>query len=266
MIIYKATNIISKKCYIGQTKFSLDKRKTLHLNSSKRNKDNLYFYNSLRKHGSDNFEWKILCECDSKEELDEMEFHYIKQYNSLSPNGYNLTLGGEGTHGYKRSPDQIERMSKNAKIFWKNVSDEYKKEFSNRIKNLHTGKKLTKDHKLNISKSRKGKGPKNISEEHKKKIGDGVRGQKRTTHTKKLMKQNQLGKNNSFYGKCHTKEQLEKMSRTIFHILDENGDIHKTKVFSVWCKENNIKASSLHYQSLKNKFFNGYKVIKKIKI
>jgi hypothetical protein len=40
------------------------------------------------------FSWEMLCECETKEELDEMEIHYIRQYNSLSKNnGYNMTWG-----------------------------------------------------------------------------------------------------------------------------------------------------------------------------
>lgn len=99
MIIYKSKNKINGKEYIGQTVNSLQKRISVHKAST--GKKETYFCHALKKYGFYNFEWEVLEECDSKEELDEMEFHYIKQYNTLRPNGYNLTLGGStGTFGW----------------------------------------------------------------------------------------------------------------------------------------------------------------------
>lgn len=96
MIIYKAVNIINGKSYIGQTVQLLNKRKSKHFYDSKKI-SNLIFHNAIRKHGWNNFTWAVLCECETKEELDEMEFHYIKQYNShKSDKGYNMTWGGDG--------------------------------------------------------------------------------------------------------------------------------------------------------------------------
>ena len=55
----------------------------------------------------------------SKEELDEMEFHYIKQYNTLKPNGYNLTLGGnKGTYGWKPTEDNKKNIGNGVKNWW----------------------------------------------------------------------------------------------------------------------------------------------------
>lgn len=111
MIIYKATNILNNKCYIGQTINSFRQRIYCHKHNSKKPK--LYFHRAIRKYGFDNFTWEILCECDSKEELDEMEFHYIKQYHSLSTdNGYNITQGfGNTTTGLKLTDEQLKAMS-----------------------------------------------------------------------------------------------------------------------------------------------------------
>ena len=44
--------------------------------------------------------------------MDEMEFHYIKQYNSLKPNGYNMTLGGERNLGWKPTEKTNKNISK----------------------------------------------------------------------------------------------------------------------------------------------------------
>ncbi len=104
MIIYKSTNKVNHKCYIGQTVSTLHKRMISHKSSSKINSYKSVFHSSIRKHGWDNFTWEVLCECQSKEEMDEMEFHYIKQYRSIiTDSGYNMTWGGEGTPGKKDS-------------------------------------------------------------------------------------------------------------------------------------------------------------------
>jgi len=124
MIIYKATNKINGKCYIGQTKYSLGKRINKHF-SYVRNNSKTYIHNALRKYGQENFIWEVIEECDTLDELDEMEFHYIKQYKSYwKENGYNLTYGGDGVCLYgdrngmynkKHSNESIKKMSKNRK-------------------------------------------------------------------------------------------------------------------------------------------------------
>ena len=112
LFIYKATNKRNGKSYIGQTINSLNIRKTQHLAESKRAKYNYYFYNAIRKWGIDIFDWEILEECVSKEELDKKEIEYIKIYNSLTPKGYNLSQGGKSGSGWKR-PDVSKRMREN---------------------------------------------------------------------------------------------------------------------------------------------------------
>lgn len=123
-IIYKVTNKLNGKSYIGQTIEELYKRKQRHENS----KGNYYFISAIRKYGKNNFEWGILEHCDSKEELDEMEFHYIKQYNSFGKEGYNLTYGGEGSQGRKLSEKTKRRIAK--KALGRSVSMETRKKIS----------------------------------------------------------------------------------------------------------------------------------------
>jgi group I intron endonuclease len=93
MIIYKSTNKTNGMSYIGQTIFTLNERKVKH----ERKDDKSYFQHAIEKHGKDNFEWEVLCECSSSKEMNEMEINYIKEHNTLRPNGYNLTKGGEGS-------------------------------------------------------------------------------------------------------------------------------------------------------------------------
>jgi group I intron endonuclease len=112
-IIYKATNTINGKSYIGQTITTLSKRRTDHKTRANTRRFTVSgIYPAIIKYGWDNFTWEILCNCYSKDELNEMEFHYIIQYDTYN-NGYNLTFGGEGgASGYKLSNATKEKMSK----------------------------------------------------------------------------------------------------------------------------------------------------------
>ena len=144
MIIYKATNKINGKCYIGQTTINIEKRKYKHEWDSKNSQDNNYFHNALNKYDKNNFEWEILEKCNSKNELDEMEYHYIKQYNSFN-NGYNITMGGEGTLG--RIVSQLTR---------KLISKANKGKYEGK-NNPNYGNKWTDEQKERMSKQRLGK-------------------------------------------------------------------------------------------------------------
>lgn len=98
--IYKITNTINNKCYIGQSS-DLVKRirkhiKTL-LNGTNRNE---HLQNAYKKYGPGNFTIEIIEECE-KEALDEREIFWIDYYKSYNPEyGYNKTKGGTGGDGY----------------------------------------------------------------------------------------------------------------------------------------------------------------------
>ena len=110
-IIYKATNICNNKSYIGQTTRSLSSRINEHYSKASNAKSNkTYFAKALLKYNKKVFTWEILEICTSKEELDEMEYHYIRQYNTFAPIGYNLTYGGEGSVGYKHTKNSLSKM------------------------------------------------------------------------------------------------------------------------------------------------------------
>lgn len=88
--IYKITNKVNGKAYIGQTRYTVEFRWRQHQHK----KDNTYFHNSIHKYGINNFAVEVLEECDV-ENLDSREIYYIAKYNTFE-NGYNLTLGGGG--------------------------------------------------------------------------------------------------------------------------------------------------------------------------
>lgn len=98
-IIYKVTNKINNKIYIGQTRNTLDKRKSEHYREARycdkwNIKDNK-FHKALLKYSYEDFIWEI--EDDSalsSEELLEKEIYYINKYDSFKY-GYNSTIGGD---------------------------------------------------------------------------------------------------------------------------------------------------------------------------
>lgn len=89
-IIYKITNKVNGKSYIGQTRYTLEFRWRQHIHK----KDNTYFHNAIRKYGAENFNAEIIEEVDVSK-LDEREIFYIAKYNTFKE-GYNLTIGGDG--------------------------------------------------------------------------------------------------------------------------------------------------------------------------
>ena len=93
MYIYKITNDINKKVYIGRTTRSLKSRWLEHIKCAENN-DNRHIYCAMRKYGIDHFKIECVCECSSIEELSDMEKYYCDVYDSYL-NGYNMTAGGE---------------------------------------------------------------------------------------------------------------------------------------------------------------------------
>ena len=91
--IYKIENLLNGKSYIGQS-IEIEHRFAKH----KCAKDDFYIHRAIRKYGVENFSFKILEECNL-EELNEKEKYWIKYYNSLTPNGYNMIPGGSNGAG-----------------------------------------------------------------------------------------------------------------------------------------------------------------------
>lgn len=105
--IYQITCNISQKSYIGQTvSHRKNKGKYRPFGSLGRFKDHIseatnntkkkqctYLNNAIRKYGENQFEYKLIEQCDISK-LNELEIMYIDKYNTLCPNGYNLTKGG----------------------------------------------------------------------------------------------------------------------------------------------------------------------------
>lgn len=144
--LYKITNEINGKCYIGQTK-DYEKRKIDHIYDN----NNSLIHNAIKKYGRHAFVFEILKKIPN-DKIDEAEREAIIKYNSLVPNGYNLETGG--CLNKKLSENTKQKISK-AKIGKSN----YIPTKETRIKTSLTlmGHPVSNETKQKISKANKGK-------------------------------------------------------------------------------------------------------------
>lgn len=97
--IYKITNEVNNKVYIGKTLSSIDKRFKQHKeDSQKENEEIRPLYRAMKKYGVEKFHIEKVEECPL-ELLSEREKYWINYFSSYT-NGYNATLGGEGKQLY----------------------------------------------------------------------------------------------------------------------------------------------------------------------
>ena len=91
--IYKITNDINDKVYIGKTEFDIEKRFKEHYQESFRQcEEKRPLYNAINKYGIEHFKIELIEECDN---LEEREKYWIEFFDSYYK-GYNATLGGDG--------------------------------------------------------------------------------------------------------------------------------------------------------------------------
>lgn len=111
-IVYKATNTVNGKIYIGKTVESLKVRIQEHYSSAKRKAYNSSFLCALQKYAKENFTWEVLFESDDESSLFNKEIELIQYYNSRNSDvGYNLTNGGEGCSGRVLSKETKAKIS-----------------------------------------------------------------------------------------------------------------------------------------------------------
>ena len=97
MYIYKITNKINNKIYIGQVyNKTIQDRFKRHINEASE-KSKSYIGRAIYKYGKENFICELIDTASSLKELNEKEKYWISYYNSTNHNiGYNLTPGGDG--------------------------------------------------------------------------------------------------------------------------------------------------------------------------
>lgn len=109
-IIYKITNLVNNKIYIGQTIRDFQTRIGEH---RRHKKSNNHLKNAFEKYGFNNFKFEIIDTATSINELNNKEIDYINQYNSTDRSvGYNIEIGGKNSLA---NPETLEKMSNSHK-------------------------------------------------------------------------------------------------------------------------------------------------------
>jgi group I intron endonuclease len=210
-IIYKATNLINGKNYIGQTVKTLKERKSGHVRKSEHG-SKYCFHNAIKKYGVETFVWEIICSCQSKDEVDVREREFIKVFNAKVPSGYNMTDGGEGTVGCHPSEETRIKASVAQKMFIQRtgilnfLGKKHTAESRAKITAAQIGKKRgphSAEHREKIRKALTGR---IISEEQKIKISKTLTGYKHSAESR-------VNNSKGHKGLKHSSESKEKMRK-----------------------------------------------------
>lgn len=199
MIVYKTTNKLNGKIYIGKD----ESNNPSYLGSG------YILKKAISKYGKDNFIKEILEECDSRELLNEREVYWIEKYKSTDPNiGYNIAKGGTGGNTYFGKTDfeltEIKSKISNSlkdRVFTENHRNKLSNSASDRKGNKpckfkgqkmedYLGEEYSKEIKDKISNSLKAHYKNGMSEEQRLKISRSLKGNKlgpmSDTHKKRL--------------------------------------------------------------------------------
>ncbi len=184
MVVYKATNLVNGKVYIGQTIGRLNRRITGHKVAIQNNKYHYAFVNALRKYGLDGFNWQVICICPNIDSLNEQEEYYIIYYNTMDRGiGYNMQSGGANNL----------------------LSDDTK----DKIRQKALGRKTSKKTKEKLSKYHTGM-VMNISDEWRNQLRDKWGGKNNPMYNS-----HRTGIDNPFYGKTHSDKTKKDLSNKI---------------------------------------------------
>lgn len=193
MIIYAISNTVNSKKYIGQTTRTIEERWSKHKSASTHCSA---LHSAMHKYGVEKFRIEQIDTANNQEELDAKEKYYIEFYNTIAPNGYNLTSGGEHPNHNESSIRKISEsrrgekhwaygktmpLETRIKISNANKGKKRSEEFKQKLRVANIGKKLSKDQIEKLRLSHLGKP---LSEEHKRKIGAANKGRTISAETR----------------------------------------------------------------------------------
>ena len=190
--IYRITNLINGKTYIGQHGYK--KLNDCYMGSGK------HLKRAQKKYGIENFKKEILIfNIVRKDFIDLLEKEYIAFYKSIGKAEYNIASGGYSggnIKGFHHSEESRKKMSE-----------------------AHKGRYFTQEHRKKLSEALKGKTPwikgKHLSEEARKKLSKALKGKKHghcSEETKRKISESRKGEKNPLYGKHLSEEIKKKMS------------------------------------------------------
>ena len=176
--IYRITNKVNNKTYIGQHKYK--KLNDRYMGSG------ILLAKAKRKYGFENFEKEILySRIQYKETADAMERFAIAKERALGKAEYNIADGGEGSAGFHHTDETRRRLSESHK--GNHPSEETKRKLSE----AHKGKHPSEETKRKLSESHKGNLP---SEETRQKMSEARKGKKHSEEWSKKISEAQKGK------------------------------------------------------------------------
>lgn len=154
-VIYKITNLLNGKCYIGQTIQKLSKRLGRHKNDKRPG-----ISQAIKKYGWKNFSVEVLEECENREKLNEREIFWIAKLNTKAPNGYNLTIGGKGGGEHIVTEETRKKLSEShmgQPAYWKgkHIPDEVRAKVSEGLKRYYAEHPEAREHLANVNKGKK---------------------------------------------------------------------------------------------------------------
>ena len=194
--VYKITNTINNKSYIGISIHEPEKRRIKdHLSG----RGNRVIARAVKKYGRDAFTYEIL-EADVFDEfLPELEVTYIANFNTVAPHGYNLDSGGSHKIPSEETRRKLSKASKGRKLPPRSA-----------------------EHRRKISEARKGKKLKPLTEEHRRKISEAQKGEKNHNFGKTPPEETRLkmskaikGEKHPQFGKPHSAEHRRKISESL---------------------------------------------------
>ncbi len=151
--IYKITNKINNKCYIGQSCKIRDRwvghrRNAQRVKNGATLKDNgiQVIHLAMAKHGIENFDFKIIEEIDTQNDANNQETYWVSHYNSLN-NGYNCTPGGYNAPKTEEWKAKV-KATRIAKDNYKH-SEETKRKISEEWHLYHSPESMKKCHDAN---------------------------------------------------------------------------------------------------------------------
>jgi group I intron endonuclease len=195
--IYQITHKDTGRIYIGQST-NLKKRFSSYKNSGGSGNGKSIIKRAIKKYGWGSFDYRVLVYCEGQDYTNNLEIKCIKAYNCLAPEGFNIEIGGSNAPlaehvkeavanaNRKRvlTEAQRKKLSDTHKTRWAGMSEENKQKYKEQARILYLGKKLSSEHRLNISiarnkaiaagtiASRKGVEGKPVPESAKKQIGE----------------------------------------------------------------------------------------------
>lgn len=270
--VYKITNTVNGRLYIGKTIRTLEARWRQHRADSTRYDYPLY--RAMKKYGKDKFLIILLQECETLSDLNEKELEWAQRLNSFAPNGYNLTAGtGPGadseetkrkkSEALKGKPKSEEQKRKQSEVMKGKYSGElnpfYGKKHSKETKQIlsikRQGIKLSKETIEKSAASRRGL---QKSKETRNKLSISLSGEKNPMFGRK-------GENSPNFGKKHTKEHrdklAEKQSKT-YQLISPLGELVTIKNLSNFCRENPLLSEACLRKVIqrKNKSHKGWRL------